>query len=429
MSTHAKVGISDIAIYLPKLSIELSTIIKKRAMEIGGANIEKVLERAIQKTGLLSMYFPEVWEDSVTMAAQAAYKLISRQKFNLSSLRYFVSGTETAVDHSKPIGAYVLGILKKAGVKIPQTLSTFQTQHACAGGTVALLGISALLGFTGPSDESGIVMCSDVARYGKSTSAEMTQGAGAVALLTETDPKLLELDLKSAGYSSKDVDDFFRPLGSDIAKVKGGFSVRCYMEAMDSALEDHARRIGSTPEDVLRNTDMFALHVPYPKLPHETMKYLLQKYLKLDEQETHAFLEEKGFFAMTHPASRSGNIYTGSMYMSLAFLLKERYEKFGDAIRGKNIMLGSYGSGNTMVFLSGKIAHEAPNVIQSWNLDDIWSENTASIEAYESWIASLGKSSHLYETELKEKFSGIEPNSFYLNRIREDGYREYQYQE
>ena len=236
MSTDVKVGISDIAIYLPRLKIDLEAIIKKRASESDGKTLEKILNRTLAKTGLFSMHFPEFWEDSVTMAAQAALKLVNRKNFNLNMLRYLVSGTETGVDHSKPLASYVVGILKKAGVSIPQSISTFQTQHACAGGTVALMAISALLGFTHQPGESGIVLCSDIARYGKCTSAEMTQGAGAIALLTETNPKLVELDLKTAGYSSKDVDDFFRPLGSEIAKVKGGLSIRCYMEAMDSAL-------------------------------------------------------------------------------------------------------------------------------------------------------------------------------------------------
>jgi hydroxymethylglutaryl-CoA synthase len=429
MSSEVKVGISDIAIYLPRLKIELETIINKRANEAEGQTLEKILKRTLEKTGLFSMHFPEVWEDSVTMAAQAALKLISRQEINLKSLRYLVSGTETAVDHSKPLASYVIGILKKAGIPIPQSISTFQTQHACAGGTVALMAISALLGFSNTQGESGIVMCSDIARYGKCTSAEMTQGAGAIAMLTETNPKLVELDLKSAGYSSKDVDDFFRPLGSDIAKVKGSFSIRCYMEAMDSALADHASRIGSTPEEVLRANDMYALHVPYPKLPTDTIKFLLNKYLKLDDEQTNSLLKEKGFYEMTSPASKSGNIYTGSMFMSLAFLLKNRFDLYGDSIVGKKVLMGSYGSGNTMVFMSGTIAKDAPDVIRKWDLDSIWNHSPSTIEDYERWISSNGSTADQYAAGLENKRSCIDPRTFFLDRIREDGYREYNYKD
>ncbi len=427
MSTRPKVGINDIAIYLPRLKIDLETIIQKRSVENSSPKIEAVLRRALEKTGLLSMHFPEIWEDSVTMAAQAALQLLKRQKINLNALRYLVSGTETAVDHSKPLSAYVMGILKKAGIQLPQSLSTFQTQHACAGGTVALLGISALLGYTGPSDETGIVMCSDIARYGKETSAEMTQGAGAIAMLAGTNPRLIELDLHSVGYSSKDVDDFFRPLGSDIAKVKGSFSIRCYMEAMDSALQDHALRAKMTPAEVLTDGAMFALHVPYPKLPLDTMKFLVEKYLGLDETQTAAFLAERGFNAMTYPASRSGNIYTGSLFLSLAFLLKDRYEKFGKEIVGKTVLMGSYGSGNTLAFISGKIAPGAPEVISSWDLDSIWQNEQAPIQAYEHWVSSNGKSPDQYTLDLEPRRSSILPESFFLDRIREDGYREYSF--
>ncbi len=429
MSTDVKVGISDIAIYLPRLKITLEAIIKKRVAESEGKSLEKILKRTLEKTGLFSMHFPETWEDSVTMAAQAALKLINRKQFNLNALRYLVSGTETGVDHSKPLASYVIGILKKAGIPIPQSISSFQTQHACAGGTVALMAVSALLGFTNAPGESGIVLCSDIARYGKCTSAEMTQGAGAIALLTETNPKLVELDLKTAGYSSKDVDDFFRPLGSEIAKVKGGFSIRCYMEAMDSALVDLASRAGTTPEELLRSADMYALHVPYPKLPTDTIKYLLGKYCEEDDDTIESTLNEKGFYEMTAPASRSGNIYTGSMFMSLAFLLKNRYELMGDAIIGKKVLMGSYGSGNTMVFMSGTIAPNAPEVIKNWDLEGIWDHQESTIQDYETWISSNGTTAEQYALGMESKRSAIQPNTFFLDRIREDGYREYSYTE
>ena len=424
MPVAQNVGISDIAIYLPKLKIDLEKIIEKRVKENSAIQLEK-WKKILTRTGIFAMHFPDIWEDSVTMAAQAAANLIRRKKIQLDALRYLVTGTETGVDHSKPLAAYVSGILRKAGMKIPESISTFQTQHACAGGTVALLGVCALLSVAGRTGESGIVMCSDVAKYEKSTSAEMTQGAGAVAMVAETNPRLIQFDLPTVGYSSKDVDDFFRPLGSETAKVKGSFSVRCYREAVESALLDHASRSNQSVAEVLLNTDMFAMHVPYPKLPEDTMRGLLKKYTEMDATAIDQFLNDKGFNAMIYPASRSGNIYSGAMFMSLAFLLKDRLEKFGDDIVGKTILMGSYGSGNTMVLLAGKIAADAPEVIRSWDLESVWNGETASIDQYEIWASTDKQSPEEYSRHLQEKLSRVEPNSIYLNRIREDGYREY----
>ena len=433
IKSHASVGISDIALYLPKLKIDLETIVAHRAKEVGNLKIEKLLRRAVKSTGVISMRFPDIWEDSVTMAAQAMLRLIKKNPaIVMKALRYVAAGTETTVDHAKPIAAYAIGLLKKAGIKIPHNLSTFQTQHACAGGTLALLGIAALLTVSSLSQskpdfkESGIVVCTDIARYKKGTTAEITQGAGAVAMLVETDPKLLSLDLATTGYSSKDVDDFFRPLGSDIAKVKGRFSIRCYIEALEEAFLNHCERRGISPKEAISSTDLFVLHVPYPNMPLEAMEHLLHKFAGMSKEEAHAHLEEKDFFSMIAPASKSGNIYSGSMFMSLAFLLQTQYQKHGRDIAGKTMMLASYGSGNTMSVISGLIAKEAAQVIEGWDLNTIWQDKIeASIHRYETWADSNGISPEQYARNIQSEISSIEPGKFYLERIREDGYREY----
>ena len=81
-----------------------------------------------------------------------------------------------------------------------------------------------------------------------------------------------------------------------------------------------------------------------------------------------------------------------------------------------------------MAFISGRIANEAPQVIQNWNLDHIWENKQASMQDYEEWLTSKGRTAVTYAEQLKEKFHGLEAKSFYLHRIREDGYREYHYQ-
>lgn len=275
------VGITDIQIYLPLPKIDLDTLVDQRVREI--PKLERHLARARRATGQRAIRFTSVWEDTSTLAASSAYKLIRENpELDLSDLRYLTVGTESGVDHSKPVSAHVEGMLQMAGVDIPESLSRFQVQHACAGATLALLSVSALLKASGRGHESGIVMCSDIARYKPHTTAEVTQGAGAVALLVETGPKLLELDLSSQGYCSRDTDDFFRPLGSKTAQVRGTYSMQCYRETLDLAFVDHCNQIGKAPADVLEETDLFALHTPFRNLPESAMTALLAKHLDLD---------------------------------------------------------------------------------------------------------------------------------------------------
>ena len=235
------VGISDMRAYIPHNKIDLTTILQRRVAE--DPAFEQRLSRAIASTGQLAIRFPSPWQDPVTMATEAIAKLL-RDDATVSKVRYLATGSETAVDMSKPISAYVQGLLQRSGIPLPRNLSTFQVQHACAGGTIAMLSVAGLLACGAREGESGIVVNSDVARYHAPSTAEITQGAGAVALRITQDPQLLRFDTKTVGFASSDEDDFFRPLGSVTARVKGRYSVECYNDALNAALEDHAARAG-----------------------------------------------------------------------------------------------------------------------------------------------------------------------------------------
>jgi hydroxymethylglutaryl-CoA synthase len=328
-----KVGISDIQLYIPRPHLELSRIVEERSKE--NPKLKPHLERAVQTTGQKGIRFPEVWEDTSTLAASAADKILrGNTELALPWLRYIVTGTESSVDHSKPVSAYVEGMLRKAGYKIPSSISSFQVQHACAGGTLALLSVSGLLHFSPVEKESGIVISTDIAHYQTESTAEITQGAGAAALLVTKNPKLLEIDIASLGFSSRDVDDFFRPLGSTTAVVKGGYSMKCYADALDDAVMDHARRLRLKPEELLRSSDMIVLHTPFRKMPLVGMKRLLERHLKLDQKGIEDFLDERSFHAGIDPVADIGNTYTCSLFLSLAFLLEKRFLELRNGIVG-----------------------------------------------------------------------------------------------
>lgn len=418
------VGISDIAVYIPPGKISLDTLVEYRIQQ--DESMRRRLTRAVDTTGQKAIRFPLPFQDNSTLAAAAASDLITRRSDkDFSRLRYLASGTETAVDMSKPVSAYMQGMLQRSGVPVPTSLSSFQVQHACAGGTVSLLGVGALLQAGGRDGDSGMVVCSDVARYTAPSTAEITQGAGAVALYMERNPELLEFDLTSAGYASNDVDDFFRPLGSVTAKVKGGYSVQCYHQAFDEALADHADRLGISSAEALRQTDIFVLHVPFKNMALTALTKAVQKHLDMDEAAATAFLEERGFQQSLEACTRVGNIYSGSAYMALSFALQERYTTLGDSLVGKNVMIASYGSGNTMLVFRARVAAGAPKVISGWNLDAIWEhEAEEDIQAYLRWLDTPED-----REELNQRLSttAVPAGMYALDNVREDGYREYSY--
>jgi hydroxymethylglutaryl-CoA synthase len=419
MRGNKKIGISDINIYIPLSKLELDVLIRYRSER--NPRLARHLDRALRVTGQKTIRFTEVWEDS---AAQAAYGLLKgKDPLTLANLRHLAVGTESGLDHSKPLSAFVQGMLQRSGLEIPESLSSFQVQHACAGATLSLLSVGSLLGASNRPAESGLVIATDIAHYETETTAEVTQGAGSVALLVETAPRLLELDLSTIGMCSRDVDDFFRPLGSATAKVKGRYSMELYWANLEDAFLDHAQRIGETPSEVLESTDFFVLHTPFRNMPESAMNVLLQRHLNLEEQQIRTFLDRRGFYRGVDPLARVGNIYSGSMYFFLASLLNDRFKEMGEKIAGKRMLLASYGSGNTMIVYSARIAEEAPEVIRRWDFDRVFrSARAADICEYLRWTESVHDRS-AYENLLKDV--AVPPESFYLSGIREDGYREY----
>ena len=109
--------------------------------------------------------------------------------------------------------------------------------------------------------------------------------------------------------------------------------------------------------------------------------------------------------------------------LALAFLLRERYAKFGKGIVGKTFMLGSYGSGSTMIIVSGRIAPGAPEVIEAWDLDSVLtSARPSGFDNYETWLSAPHSNERLKELFAETEIPG---QSFYLGGIRDDGYRQY----
>ena len=418
------VGISDIALYIPSPKIAIETILSERMK--ADPDFGQRLRRAVDLTGQKAIRFPDVFEDNVTIAANSAKRLIDMNGQNdLANLRYLAVGTETAVDMSKPISAYVGGMLQRAGYNLPTTISTFQVQHACAGGTLAMLSVAALLQAGPRQNEGGIVICSDIARYDAPSTAEITQGAGSASLLIENNPSLIELDMETQGYSSSDVDDFFRPLGSITAKVKGRYSVQCYYESLDLALRDHAQRSGRELSAIIGGTDMFVFHVPFAQMAINAAKRLLKQHLDLQDLAADAFLNARGFYQALEPSAQVGNIYTGALYLNMVAQLSENYAIHGKNIVGKRMLIASYGSGNTMIVLSARVSEKAPTQLERWNIPaQLNHDRQASWDEYTQWMKFSDNPADI-ATFIED--TALPNDVFVLEGIREDGYRQYSY--
>ncbi|MCK5737385.1 MAG: hypothetical protein KAH21_12945 [Spirochaetaceae bacterium] len=420
--SQIKTGIGDISLYLPDPEMDMENLIESRSAT--HPQLIRIMKRAIGHTGQLSFRFPEPWEDTASMAANSAAEIMDRlNKEEQGRIRYISVGTETAVDHAKPVASYVQGMLNNAGYALGNSLITYEVKHACAAGTAALLSSASMLSLSGNPDEKALVISSDIARYDAPSTAEITQGAGAVSLLVEKNPRLLELDLTKQGFFASDVDDFYRPLDSVTAKVKGRYSMDCYQEALEKAFSDFCKRSGINSCKMIDEIDYIALHVPFAKMPETALRKLLKNTCGKDDDAVESFIKRTGFLDAMYLSEKFGNLYNASLYTYLTALLHQEYKRIGTSIEGKTVLIASYGSGNTMMVFTGTIASGAGDVIRRWDLEK-WDRNSrsANFDEYSNW---LSRPENLDEWRKILESSHPVQGRFYLRDIGKAGFRLY----
>lgn len=316
-----QIGIDKISFYTPHLYVDMNRLAIAR-------NVEP--EKYTIGIGQEKMAIPPLTQDSVTMAANAALEILDET--DRERIDFVIFGTESGIDHSKSAAVYVHHLLG-----LNPNARSIEVKQACYGATAA---IQMAKGHIALNPESKVlVFGSDIARYGLNTSGEATQGAGAVAMVISANPKILVMEEKSA-YLTSDIMDFWRPVYSDTAFVDGKFSNQQYMRFFNKVWETYKAKTD------LEITDFEAIcyHLPYTKMGLKALRTIMDEGTAEDQERLLANYNLSAIYNRN-----VGNIYTGSLYLSLLSLIEQKE----DLEAGSRIGLFSYGSGAVGEFFSG----------------------------------------------------------------------------
>jgi len=360
MTERKTIGIDAIAIAVPEGYVELSHLAEARGVAPA---------KYVEGLGVTRMAVARPHEDPVALAANAARRLFSTAGVDPSSIGLCIAGTETAVDHSKPVAAYLHRLLG-----LPERCRVYEAKHACFGGTAGLMTALDWIASGSARGRTALVVCTDIARYGLRTAGEPTQGAGAVAMLVSENPRLLALEPGVTGSYAQDVNDFWRPLYSKEAVVDGHHSVQCYLDALSGA---YKAWLEVTPSKELARR---AYHVPYGKMAKKAHRHLMTQLEGKSEAEADAsYTLEVG--ASLRMPSQIGNIYTGSLYLALASLLDAEAHE----LEGQRVGLFSYGSGCCAEYFAGTVQKGAGQFVSKLRLaEPLERRRQLSIPEYEA---------------------------------------------
>ncbi len=199
------IGIDDMSVYIPGLFLPIEALAKAR--NIAYPKLNKGL-------GLTAMSIPDVGEDTATMLANAVKNLIEKNDINPNDIGRIYLGTESALDGAKPTASYALELLNNYfepvyGSDCFLHCDVLDTTFACIGAVDTLQ--NTLDWIRANPRRIGIVVASDNAKYELGSTGEYTQGAGAIAMLIKSNPRLLSIEAEW-GVSTRPVYDFYKPV-------------------------------------------------------------------------------------------------------------------------------------------------------------------------------------------------------------------------
>lgn len=308
-----KIGIEKISFNIPHLYIDMN--------ELALARNEEPAKYTIG-IGQDEMAVSPLSQDPVTLAANAALQMITDEDREHIDLIMFA--TETSIDQSKAASVYVHRL-----VGLKEQARSIELKHACYSGTAALQLAKGHLALN--PDSKVLIVASDIARYGLNTPGEVTQGAGAVAMLVSNEPKVLLLDDDST-FVTKDIMDFWRPNYSEYAYVDGKYSTDQYIEFFNDVWQDYKNKTGTNLDDF----EAICFHLPYTKMGMKALETILDEGSEQTKQRLIAHYETSVIYSR-----KVGNVYSASLYLSLISLIEN-----SEGLQ-PNSKLGffSYGSG------------------------------------------------------------------------------------
>lgn len=317
MMTRA--GISSIGLHLPSRGMRVEELASLRAVDPN---------KYTTGLGCREMALCAPNEDVSTLAIEAARRALSRWHGDVSSIGLLAVGTESALDMSRPLSAWVAD-----GLGLRGALRSYEVKHACYGGTVALRqALEWKLSGAAPG-KAALVIATDVALYAENDPGEPTQGAGAVAMIVDDDARVAVIDPVSHAHSEP-AFDFWRPVGQAFPSVDGPLSLDCYKRATERCFAQLAA--GASLDRVLEGHAALAFHVPFPKMVRKAFVHLGESH-GVTAERIEQLWKSKVEPTMAWNLA-SGNAYTAALWIAVARALA------GRAV-GETVTAFSYGSG------------------------------------------------------------------------------------
>jgi len=306
-------------------------------------------------------------EDAVSCginAAQPILESLSRQE--RKQIELLITCSESGVDFGKSISTYIHEYLG-----LPKRCRLFEVKQACYAGTAGFqMAASFILSQVSPGAKA-LIIATDISRQldsanksnasesqsdqnietdsMKSSYAELSNGAGAVAMIVSENPTIFRMDVGASGYYGYEVMDTCRPI--DHCELgNADLSLLSYLDCCEAAFREYRVRVSNV--DYLTTFHYLAFHMPFGGMIKGAHRAMMRKLTRASAAEIETDFKERVAPGMIY-GQQVGNIMSGTIFMSLASTIDH-----GHIPSARRIGCFSYGSGCCSEFYSGVVTPE-----------------------------------------------------------------------
>jgi 3-hydroxy-3-methylglutaryl CoA synthase len=359
--SRPRVGIEKLRAYPGSLALPMRMLCEARGRNFNEVrDVLMIDERSVNVT----------WEDSVTMAVNAAMPLLTEE--DRANIGLLVIASESGVDQEKSMSTWVQHYLG-----LSTRVRNIEVKHACYGATASLQLAGSWIASGIAAGETALVINTDQSRMHLGKPWEYVLGAAAVAILVSGKPKVLELELDSYGIYTNEVSDLTRPT-SRVETENTEISLLPYLEALERTFDDYVRRRPEAADfDGYFQRNIY--HVPFGGMGFRAHKAMLRRIGITGKQPVWEHFDRKTLPSLGY-VRRMGGTYGASTFIALmALVASDPQLRAGDRVG-----IFSYGSGSCAELWSGLVCPEASEVVRAAGLPELLdARRTLSVFEYE----------------------------------------------
>ena len=188
-------------------------------------------------------------------------------------------------------------------------------------------------------------------------------------MLISAEPAILTLHSDNV-CQTRDIMDFWRPNEDKYPRVDGRFSTEQYTDCLTTTFAEYQKQTGKKLSDFAA----MCFHIPFSKQGLKGLQAIGRDDIETLERLTSRFHEAIVYNKLV------GNIYTGSIFLSLLSLLENSKE----LTAGDDILFYSYGSGAVCELFSGRLVDGYQERLQQNRLETLQQRTPLTVEAYEA---------------------------------------------